>query len=718
MTAVGVPDPAIRNLILDGLDIEIDRPKLSLPYRIGLLLVAVVMILLPLIYLALVLAAGYGVYWHATENVTIFEEVRSGRNAMFAYLTPLIVGVILVFFMVKPLLAPRGKRPDPFVADRDKQPFLYDFVESLCDAVGAPAPRRILLDCEANASAGFHQGGLGLMSSGRELTIGLPLVGAMSVRQLAGVLAHEFGHFSQGAAMRLSFVVMAVNSWFARVVFERDSWDQSLIDWSRSNVGYLSWPAGLARGCVWMTRRILYGLMWLGHVVSSNMSRQMEYDADSFEIQLAGSKSFSESMLKVVELSAAQNAAMNNLQESWEQKQLADDFPQLVVQRYDDIGDEIRGRIRESLEEEETSLFASHPRSIDRMAVAIKAREAGAFQVDASAVVLFDDYAGTCKAASQKHYKGMLGRLFKTDYLVDIGTFLGDREQARKERTAVLQFFQTTANAMLPMPFPSRFDGDPRAELDGLRRATVEHGKEFDEPFQKMIAVHNALSQNELVRVWIELKLKLDMESFGLDEATEEAVDRRAAELATERSAAEAEVARLLETPSRRVACVAAAAPDSEHAAELRQLVTTANKFGGIVPNLVLLRGRMTILSELFGHETDKESHQNKLNRWVSRHSHKLRDELEAISEALGDDSYPFQHAEGAVTARKVCLPSVPKADSIDRLWESAVKAEDTLSNLYWRILGRIAFLGEQIETELGLAPLPAPPTPPAEPEE
>lgn len=52
------------------------------------------------------------------------------------------------------------------------------------------------------------------------LTIGLPLVAGLSLQQLAGVLAHEFGHFSQGAGMRLTYIVRSINAWFLRVVYE------------------------------------------------------------------------------------------------------------------------------------------------------------------------------------------------------------------------------------------------------------------------------------------------------------------------------------------------------------------------------------------------------------------------------------------------------------------------------------------------------------------
>ena len=53
------------------------------------------------------------------------------------------------------------------------------------------------------------------------LLIGLPLAAGLSLRQFAGVLAHEFGHFSQGFGMRLTYVIRSINIWFMRVVYER-----------------------------------------------------------------------------------------------------------------------------------------------------------------------------------------------------------------------------------------------------------------------------------------------------------------------------------------------------------------------------------------------------------------------------------------------------------------------------------------------------------------
>ena len=122
------------------------------------------------------------------------------------------------------------------------------------------------------------------------LTIGLPLVAGMDLTMLTGVLAHEFGHFAQGTGMRLTYVIRSINGWFARVVYERDSWDQWLVDAQHTSEHWaISIIVALARLFVWMTRRILWVLMVIGHGVSSFMLRQMEFDADRYEARVSGS---------------------------------------------------------------------------------------------------------------------------------------------------------------------------------------------------------------------------------------------------------------------------------------------------------------------------------------------------------------------------------------------------------------------------------------------
>src|SRR5262249_38928970 len=133
--------------------------------------------------------------------------------------------------MVKPLLARSPKTGGGRTLQIGREPVLFAFVTRIARAVHAPEPKRIRVDCDVNASASFGSGLHGLFGRDLVLTIGLPLAGGLRVRQLAGVLAHGPGPFSQGAGMGFSYLIRSVNGWFVRVVYERDAWAQTLIDW-------------------------------------------------------------------------------------------------------------------------------------------------------------------------------------------------------------------------------------------------------------------------------------------------------------------------------------------------------------------------------------------------------------------------------------------------------------------------------------------------------
>ena len=222
VTAANDPNQLMREILV-GFEGEFPRVTPTIGYRLSAVFVAGVMVLLPLVYVALVALFGYALYWHATENVAIFSAARgyrTGKGAVFLYLTPLIMGGILILFMIKPLFARPPKRQREVKLAFTDEPILHSFVQRLCQAVNAPQPTTIEVNCEVNAAAFFRGGLWSVLSNDLGLQIGLPLLSALNTRQLAGVLAHELGHFSQGAGMRLSSVIRAVNGWFARVIYE------------------------------------------------------------------------------------------------------------------------------------------------------------------------------------------------------------------------------------------------------------------------------------------------------------------------------------------------------------------------------------------------------------------------------------------------------------------------------------------------------------------
>ena len=404
--------------ILAPLDQPIARPKTSALYHICLLLVAGAMLVLPLIYIGFVGGLAWAVYYHAVYDWAPIMHLGGftggGRIVILKfmlYAVPLFAGVAVAFFMFKPLLAGRPKRAQPLALNPSDNPLLYAFIAKICDAVGAPAPQRIDMDCELNASASFRRGFRSMAKKDLVLTIGLPLAANLSTRELAGVIAHEFGHFTQGAGMRLSYIIVTVNHWFYRVAYQRDAWDEALENWSQEvedgRVAMIVWTVQLA---VWFSRLLLKLLMFIGLLIAGFMSRQMEYDADACQISLVGTGTFEATHRKLAALAVAWTVTGRQIHAQWKKSgQLPDNLSELVRQNYEDLPENVLQKIDDELGFQKTGFFDSHPSPADRIRRGRLAAEPGIFHDARPASALFASFEHPARFVTLLHYTDDLG---------------------------------------------------------------------------------------------------------------------------------------------------------------------------------------------------------------------------------------------------------------------------------------------------------------------
>jgi Zn-dependent protease with chaperone function len=398
--------------ILTSLSGEIEPVRVSWTYSFAALLVALVMVLLPLIYLVLIALVACGMYYHAIYDVGIIV-VRSAVQVLvlsfMLYLAPLVAGVIMVFFMFKPLLARPEKTDRRRSLSRQGEPLLFDFVERICALVGAPAPRRIDVNCELNAAASFRRGWLSLvMPADLVVTIGMPLVAGLSMRQFAGVLAHEFGHFTQGAGMRLTYVIRSISWWLTRVVYQRDTWDARLEYWAENSDWRIALVLHFARLSVWLTRRVLWVLMILGHGVAGFMLRQMELDADRYEARLIGSETYEATFRRLAVLAVATKGAFADLGDFYREGHLGDNLPKLILANLAQIPEDVHVKISGMIDQSKTGWLDTHPADSVRIVNARRENSAGIFHYDASAAALFSDFDALARNVTWDYYRGVL----------------------------------------------------------------------------------------------------------------------------------------------------------------------------------------------------------------------------------------------------------------------------------------------------------------------
>jgi Zn-dependent protease with chaperone function len=679
--AAGEPD--LQQQIIGAFHGRIKPIETPLTYRIGILLVAAVMILLPLIYMAIIALVAYGVYYHAVNDVSMLSAGRGrGKLMVFvAYIAPMIMGPILVLFMFKPLLSRRPPGPKPQTLDPEQEPLVFAFVNRVCDAVGAPKPRQINVDCQVNASASFRRGLRSMAGNDLVLTIGLPIVAGMDTRQLAGVLAHEFGHFAQGAGMRLTYVIRSISHWLTRVVYERDDWDDRLVAWSQGIDIRFGWVLYLTRLFVWLTRRILWVLMVIGHGVSGYMLRQMEFDADRHEARLAGSDNFESTSRRIVALSIANQGAESDLNDFYREGRLGDDFPRLIVHNVNQFTPETYQKIGKLTDEAKTGWFDTHPCDRDRIASARREGAPGIFHVELPATALFRDFDDTSRGVTLTFYRNALGENLKTENVQSLDDLLARQQREQESFKALNRFFQGAYRIDRPLAVPSP-EGVPidqaRSRINTARAATLErvaaykqHGKEFDE-------------QKEHERAPLEEQLK----SFEQTVA-----DRLNAALH-------------LLNDSHLAAGIADAA---ERQADGVRCSTALQALNSKLPGIVGLNFENLKLESLL-QQLSKSGNDEKIINATRTQMGTSFERLDALRKAFEEMKYPFDHARQEISVAEYLLEAVPERENPVAIYYGSNSLIGNFHRLRARLIGGLCALAERVEASLGLDPLPEPP--------
>ncbi|GHD46595.1 M48 family metallopeptidase [Streptomyces galbus] len=97
--------------------------------------------------------------------------------------------------------------PHAVAAGADDQPELWDLVRAAAEAMGERPPDELYLTADVNAAVAEQSRLLGLLPGRRRMYLGLPLLTGLTVPQLRGVLAHEFGHYAH-LDTRLGGIIM------------------------------------------------------------------------------------------------------------------------------------------------------------------------------------------------------------------------------------------------------------------------------------------------------------------------------------------------------------------------------------------------------------------------------------------------------------------------------------------------------------------------------
>lgn len=677
-------------------------PKLSILYRLGLVAVTAIMVLLPLAYLSLVA----GIVWWVVSNA-FDPPLLSDMFGMFKYAAVLSLGPIVLFFMVKPLFA-RPVEKDALVELADgEELFLRSFIYMVARAVGSPLPSVIEFDCSVNAASGFRGGLMSILRNDVRLLIGLPLVAGMSLRSFGGILAHELGHCSQGFGMRMAFVVQLVNQWFYRVVHGRDAWDLKLRDAAENGEPHISMVAWLAIFFVWLTRRFLWVLMTIGQLTSCFALRQMEYDADQYEVKFAGARGFRNTSRRLSHLSAGAARATRLLQQTWQEQKLARDLPMLTRVQTEELSEKVRDMIDQEMALVKTGLFATHPAERDRLrAAAALGDDDGFFDLEEAATVLFRDFEGLCERATACYYLTNWGLEVEAAQLLENEELWAEAEDRKATTKACERYFGGRLTAL--RPFTLSFDDletAPDLGLSKLKMGEVLSAREDD--FERFAEADARCVAAIQATGLLMAGYRVDLAHFGLEsgELVEVMGLRKRSRLKMDELQLQLRgfdgVAR-----GRLAAALAIAREDQEHRHVVETLVEFLGVFESLLPLIARLRERwlvQEILMNNVGRFGMTGPAQDRLNALVTE----MAPIVQRILKTTEGWTYPFPHYCGEIALNDFVRLELPgENDLFTRTFKTTEALLERLIGLYFRVIGRLVLVAEEIEEREGRAEL------------
>jgi len=736
--------------LLAALPVRIEPIRRSRAFRVRLALAAFTLMLVLTVYIALIVVMSYGVWSHFTSP-GFDAAVRHVLVEPGVYIAFCIVGPILCVFMIKPVFTMQKLERPAVTIDRSAEPRLFAFVERLCTVQGAKAPRIIRVDTQVNASASPRHGLFSLFRDDFVLTIGLPLVRTMTLRELTGILAHEFGHFAQGGAMRLSYVIRSTIFFLYRIVHERDGFDEALIELSRFRV-FLDVRITLAlmvfslfmhgvRVFLWVARSLLRGIAWVGLVASGALLREMEYDADRHEARVAGSETFAAVGSRLIVLDAAQQAAVSLQGRWWQSRRLVDDLPALVALMAERLTaqPEVVQEIRQQVMQVTTGRFDTHPALRDRLASVAREAEPGVFTLDAPAAAPFSDLDGLCRAATLAAYNDELDFGIKSARFFPVAELLyeleGDPEAS--ERLARYAHGCPLAACRVNVS-PSDIaaaDGIPAWDqvvhsLDAARRRVLELAPAATEAARRLDEARERRVKFDLAVALVQANCPVDPAVFGVPVADAETALALRRQASADLQTAERDLTPFSEALSDRLRTALSLRHSPDVAAALRAsaaAVAGAADLGRCDALAATLTGLDSVRRDTDGISSRLTLMHGLLQRaarvpcspLVMRRAYTAADEvrqiLKSLREAYDGMPYPYPtanlgttHESGTLTLGawlgSLATPSDPAG-----VYSRGVEIRSQLQSLEDRIVSSLVAAAEHVETALGLSALPDP---------
>lgn len=335
--------------------------------------VAVVACLLPLLYLATAAALLVAWYW-------LWQWGR--QQAWSPAVQGLLAGggLVLLLGLVKPLVVPAVEQwPRRRFAGGagGGQELLAAWVEGLAQALQAPPPRWIVLECSPQIGAAPRGGLLGLCRKDLVLTMGLPLVASLRAEELAILVVQTLAPFRRKAAPWRMWLIRRMQEWVWRGVFENDRWD----DWLARKTRRRGWHAGKCLLPLVVFKKIEQAALWvpmfLADTLAGPVVRRSLLDADGCAALLGGRRNWHSAVARQRIAAFHWEGLLAELDFLAREQRLPDSLPHELMRRMAEVTPELGTALLETVARPVEQRFDCRPDDDQRRAWVAEVPEEG-----------------------------------------------------------------------------------------------------------------------------------------------------------------------------------------------------------------------------------------------------------------------------------------------------------------------------------------------------
>ena len=191
------------------------------------------------------------------------------------------------------------------------EPQLFTLIQEIVEEANTQFPKRVYLSGSVNAAV-FYDSSFWSMffPIKKNLEIGLGLVNGINQSEFKAILAHEFGHFSQGS-MKVGSYVYQVNQVIYNLLYENDAFGKWIQRWSSISTYFAIFmyvAVKIIQVFQWVLRQ-MYNFVNLSYM---SLSRSMEFHADEVAANIAGSAPLVSALAKTEFLDTAFETVLNH----------------------------------------------------------------------------------------------------------------------------------------------------------------------------------------------------------------------------------------------------------------------------------------------------------------------------------------------------------------------------------------------------------------------